>query len=199
MKGSDNLQINNLTTIFGDDFVCIDTNFLQDLFYERREFNDFSILLDLISRCNYKKNLTYESFSNMAYRYGKTDREIRLIIFKFRDNGFIEVYKSKLKGQIVIAPRKNEYIEFCGEEIYLDESNVIPTPANRTRCDSGYDNFRKKVLKRDCYKCQLCGANNNLEVHHKKPYASYPKLRTVISNGITLCNSCHKKVHRKKV
>lgn len=107
--------------------------------------------------------------------------------------------RDNMRGQIIITPRKNEYVDFCGEEFYLDESKIISTPNTKGRNEPGYEKFRKKVLKRDGYSCQLCGAVDNLEVHHKKSYAKYPKFRTVLSNGITLCNSCHKKVHRKKV
>jgi len=32
-------------------------------------------------------------------------------------------------------------------------------------------------------------------VHHKKDYKKYPELRCEDANGITLCNSCHQKLH----
>lgn len=31
----------------------------------------------------------------------------------------------------------------------------------------------------------------------EKGYALFPKLRTAVSNGVTLCEKCHKKIHRK--
>ena len=54
---------------------------------------------------------------------------------------------------------------------------------------------RLTILKRDEYKCRLCGSKHNLQVHHikyskdKKAW-EYPNL-----NLITLCEECHKKVH----
>lgn len=58
--------------------------------------------------------------------------------------------------------------------------------------------WRIKVFIRDNYTCQECGARNgngkriDLQAHHIKPYAIFPKLRFDINNGITLCLDCHK-------
>ena len=61
-----------------------------------------------------------------------------------------------------------------------------------------YKVWRKSVFKRDHYTCQLCGAYGvKLNAHHKKGYAYYPELRFDLSNGITLCERCHKKIHRE--
>ena len=52
--------------------------------------------------------------------------------------------------------------------------------------------FRNEVLKRDGYKCKLCGTTENLEVHHIIP-ASETRLTAFLPmNGITLCRKCHK-------
>ncbi len=51
--------------------------------------------------------------------------------------------------------------------------------------------WREAILNKDKHICKRCGDTSNLEVHHIKPYASYPELRYVVGNGITLCRSCH--------
>jgi len=56
--------------------------------------------------------------------------------------------------------------------------------------------WRERVKNRDGRKCVLCDTKKRLEVHHKKHFCEYPDLRTDISNGITLCHYCHKKIHR---
>jgi len=57
-----------------------------------------------------------------------------------------------------------------------------------------YRVWREKVFKRDDYTCQECGKRGcYLEPHHIKPFALFPELRFVVSNGITLCKKCHKK------
>ena len=54
-------------------------------------------------------------------------------------------------------------------------------------------NFRAKVLWRDNYTCQHCGAQENLNAHHILPRidggTNTPK------NGITLCKKCHDALH----
>lgn len=58
--------------------------------------------------------------------------------------------------------------------------------------------WRKQVYERDNYTCQCCGDNkgHNLNAHHIKPYKLYKESRFDVENGITLCESCHKKFHK---
>lgn len=66
---------------------------------------------------------------------------------------------------------------------------------------SVWKELAKSILKRDNYICQGCGAKhekeNRLVVHHIKQWAKYPKLRFEPNNLITLCERCHKNVHKK--
>lgn len=57
-----------------------------------------------------------------------------------------------------------------------------------------YQAWRRAVFRRDNYTCQICGARNpTMHADHKKPFALFPKLRYVVSNGRTLCVKCHRK------
>lgn len=56
--------------------------------------------------------------------------------------------------------------------------------------------WRLAVFHRDDFTCQDCGAKGNLNAHHLKSFADYPKLRLEISNGRTLCVPCHKRLHK---
>ena len=60
-----------------------------------------------------------------------------------------------------------------------------------------YKAWRKAVFERDGYACKICGdkKGGNLRAHHIKHYSEFPELRHEISNGITLCENCHIKVH----
>jgi 5-methylcytosine-specific restriction endonuclease McrA len=72
-------------------------------------------------------------------------------------------------------------------------SSIGPKP-DRLRLDPAvYDQLRQQILRRDGWRCQLCGAMSNLEVHHKE-------LRSHSGddseeNLITLCRRCHAQVH----
>jgi hypothetical protein len=68
---------------------------------------------------------------------------------------------------------------------------------SKERRTSEYHQWRNSVIKRD-KKCVVCGKDKELHAHHIKPFAKYPELRTVLSNGITLCKTCHRKMHRKE-
>ena len=64
-----------------------------------------------------------------------------------------------------------------------------------------YQEWRNAVYRRDGYVCQHCGDNKggNLHAHHIKEFADYPDLRFVVENGLTLCQTCHEKVHLKPI
>ena len=56
-----------------------------------------------------------------------------------------------------------------------------------------YKLWRKTVFERDDFTCQICGRRGGkLQADHIKPWASYPELRFDVSNGRTLCVSCHR-------
>lgn len=65
-----------------------------------------------------------------------------------------------------------------------------------SRDSAEYHEFENAVLKRDQYTCQACGAHTGLQVHHIKSYKDYPKMRTDVNNGITLCQKCHIKTFK---
>lgn len=57
-----------------------------------------------------------------------------------------------------------------------------------------YKEWRKAVFERDNYTCQWCFVRGEkLNADHIKPFADFPKLRFMLSNGRTLCVPCHKK------
>lgn len=55
--------------------------------------------------------------------------------------------------------------------------------------------WRKRVFKRDGYKCVYCGSTEEIEAHHLIPWAESEETRADEDNGITLCNSCHSSQH----
>lgn len=87
---------------------------------------------------------------------------------------------------------------------YLGKGNPnwrggISVESHLVRTSTEYVAWRQKVLARDNWTCVVCHAHSgergsvNLHVHHVKPFALYPDLRFAVSNGQTLCDSCHRK------
>ena len=62
-----------------------------------------------------------------------------------------------------------------------------------------YVEWRKAVYQRDHYECQECNKNcRQLDIvaHHIKSFAEHKHLRFKVDNGITLCRSCHIRLHK---
>lgn len=65
-----------------------------------------------------------------------------------------------------------------------------------------YKFWREKVFTRDKWTCQKCrhrnkrGVRKSLNAHHIKPFSKNKKLRTDVNNGITLCEDCHRIIHK---
>jgi len=58
--------------------------------------------------------------------------------------------------------------------------------------------MREKALERDEYECQVCGAEEQLHVHHKLPVRTFedPDEAHYMVNLVTCCVSCHPKLDR---
>jgi 5-methylcytosine-specific restriction endonuclease McrA len=58
-----------------------------------------------------------------------------------------------------------------------------------------YMALKNQVLERDSWKCQECGALENLQVHHLKSRSRLGNDEMI--NLITLCTPCHRKKHTR--
>lgn len=81
--------------------------------------------------------------------------------------------------------------------VILNRKGGVSTENHRIRTSAAYRNWRTEVLSRDKYICQRCGKEGGkLNVHHIKSFCANKELRTSIDNGITLCEECHREVHK---
>jgi len=68
----------------------------------------------------------------------------------------------------------------------------------KVRRSRAYSDWRRAVFSRDGYVCQQCGQHGGkLNAHHIERFADNTSRRLDVNNGITLCEKCHKEVHRK--
>lgn len=58
-------------------------------------------------------------------------------------------------------------------------------------------NAQKQGKVRDLYTCQICGSTEHSEGHHILNYQFGGS--AAVDNIVTLCQNCHKQVHRGKI
>lgn len=130
----------------------------------------------------------------LAERYGVS---VRTIIRRARDAGVTKAAQylsgiAKERRATIAVPKGDEHYRWKGGK-----------PWERFK-DERYTAWRNAVLDRDGYVCRHCGRlckkhEKGLAAHHLKPYADFPELRFDISNGVTLCRSCHMAEHRRPI
>lgn len=109
-------------------------------------------------------------------------------------NEYLEHIGVSLKNFHAAINSKGEIIIWQGKETPPWERKY-----KNERLSPDYINWRILVFERDNYTCQVCKqVGGNLNAHHIKSFAKYKNLRTDVNNGITLCEKCHKAVHKRK-
>lgn len=121
-----------------------------------------------------------------------------------------------IKNKIRTCPVCNKIFEartsedkYCSQECHLKNLHSINSGVNHWNWQGGiskendrhdsneYKQWRTLIYQKDNYKCNKCGSKIKLNAHHILSWKHYPDLRYDISNGITLCESCHIKIHQK--
>jgi len=90
-----------------------------------------------------------------------------------------------LLGAIFILPIKNSAKKLRRKFFFKTDD----------RWNDDYKKWRQRVKAKRGEKCEICGAKNNLEVHHIKPWNMYPRDRYKVRNGMVLCKKHHVELH----
>lgn len=104
----------------------------------------------------------------------------------------LDTTKQLISNSLKNKPKSIEHrvkISIARLDLYDVIGRKIPRSA---KYNSRYQRWRRMVLSRDNYTCCKCGSKERLETHHIKSFRHYPELRYELSNGLTLCNSCHR-------
>jgi len=98
-----------------------------------------------------------------------------------------------------IAMNKHAYesgMKKINSKVYREKNKI-----KISKHDLEYHNQRKfsgkkyDILKRDEYKCQMCGSERQLIIHHLDETGNLDSPNNADNNLITLCRSCHAKLH----
>lgn len=112
-------------------------------------------------------------------------------------------YSERLKGQrlayeVVTKKRKpHKKPGFAGANNPQWKGGTKPEDTLVTSLE--YKLWRSSVVKRDENTCQHCGDRTRedhiviLHTHHIKSFAEFPDLGLEVSNGVILCEFCHRK------
>lgn len=157
-------------------------------------------------RCTLKRDIVGERFGKLIaqndFYYKKMGRCNRSYVKVLCDCGTEKyVLTTALLGGDTTScgcykkQRINEtYAEYRISKGYRGDELMTPfTLARRSELKSS--GIYSKILKRDNFKCKLCGitntASNLLQVHHIIPVATDASLIMTETNLITLCTNCH--------
>ena len=98
------------------------------------------------------------------------------------------------------------YCSYCASQLFISGENSYRWNSEKTdnermigRDYPEYNDFVKRVLKRDNYTCQCCGkkSDKGMVVHHLDGYDWCKEKRTNDTNGVALCHNCHQNFHLK--
>lgn len=82
---------------------------------------------------------------------------------------------------------------FCSAACHLAS---YPPSEQAERWSTAARRWATAVKRRDRHTCQQCGRRDvPVDAHHVLDWASHPALRTVLANGLTLCQHCHFALH----
>lgn len=112
----------------------------------------------------------------------------------------------QFRRKAYMAEWSQERGPFCGFACYAawqkehirGEANPNFVPVSPKRISGQWMRNRQIVLERDGRKCQRCGSTHRLHVHHIRKWNPEDPSTHELGNLVTLCASCHRKVHARK-
>lgn len=142
-----------------------------------------------------RENLTGQTFGELTvlsldeYKTNNTDNYHSYWICQCSCGNKISVKANHLKiGHTFTCG--NRAIHYSGKNNPSWKGGVTPEN-NRIRSSINYKEYRESVLNKDNHSCIICGAKNNLEVHHIFPFAIFPDDRFRVDCGCTICKNHH--------
>ena len=151
--------------------------------YERRkqmDKNSFLIYLDYQEQFDLLTDEQIGQLMRAIMQYEKTGEIIEL-------DGMVKMAFSFIKTQLDRDREKTR----IGKYHWNWKGGV----RNCTR----YKEWRKQVFERDNYTCQICKRKNTkLNAHHIEKFSVNKLKRFDVNNGITLCEECHRRIHKNE-
>jgi len=103
----------------------------------------------------------------------------------------------KNRRRCTLCGKEKPLLAFHGKQTHCKKchtKHVRKEKAKRVNFTKGTAN---KVRTRANGRCEACGKESKLELHHVKPTCLHPELANSVGNLKALCPSCHAKEHAK--
>ena len=154
------------------------------------------------SACRENRKYTYEEVKKMFEDRGC---EILQDFYKNKKTKIKFRCVCKRKSTITLSSLLNggkcaecKSVSCMGEKNPNYNHNLTDEERKKGRRCRGYKKWIRKVRERDNDTCQCCGETEGiLCAHHIEAYKPNKELRTVVSNGILMCEKDHKKFHKE--
>lgn len=123
-------------------------------------------------------------------------QEITPVMLKSLSKGRVKVWTPEMRNRLSEVAKKRGLGKMTAGNKHWNWKGGITDENALQRGSEEYRIWRMNVFRRDRFTCQDCGCvGKNLVAHHVKEWSDYPELRFDVDNGLTLCRSCHAKVH----
>lgn len=165
-----------------------------------------------IAHCGHVNEMDYNHFKQGGGRVcSACSKSIRYQIDYVREV-FEEEGCELLEEEYINCKTPMRYLAQCGHESKISFDVFLNAPSASKRCRNCHKHtyhempvdrnrtaskvWRKAVYQKDGWSCVACGGHGgDLNAHHLDAYDSNPGKRFEVSNGATLCPSCHIKFH----
>jgi len=117
---------------------------------------------------------------------------------KNKKNEYSLKHNKQFKKDHIPWNKGKEFLQIKGENNPKWKGGI--TPENiKSRQSLEYAIWRMEIFKKDNFTCRFCKKRGGkLVAHHLQSFSEFPELRFSVDNGITLCRSCHSKLHNTK-
>ena len=110
--------------------------------------------------------------------------------------------QAQSRVQALLGNLSGECHLYCSQEC-KDSCSIYNVKYDHAEASYGESALRSPewaqlVKGRDGFTCQKCGDMGDVQAHHIEPVALRPDLADDLDNGITLCTSCHREVHKRE-
>jgi len=140
-----------------------------------------------------RKNINKDELYKLYIIEGKSSSEIGKL---FNMSDVLVIKKLKQYGIPVRTAGETLKLQYINK-VKSGEIKQSHSESYMARRREKYYIWRKAILKRDNFTCQVCGKRGGkLNAHHLNNFSEFKELRYKLNNGITLCKNCHEEFHK---